>query len=80
VEQNRLWRYKKEGLTPALWRGVRLPSDPVEAAHFIDWCMKEGIFSQMLSCRATPQSWDSHANEMGWSGAATFWLEVEKLI
>lgn len=80
VEQNRLWKHKKEGLSPALWRGVRLPHDPEAAAMFISWCVKEGIFSQMLACRATAQSWDSHANEMGWNGAEKFWTEVSHLL
>lgn len=80
IEQQMLWQQNTKGLTPALWRGVRLPSDPVSAGKFINWCIESGLFSQMVACRATPQSWDSHANEMGWLGGEKFWTEVENLI
>jgi hypothetical protein len=80
IEQQMLWEQNTKGLNPALWRGVRLPSNPMAAAKFIEWCSKSGLFSQMVACRATPQSWDFHANEMGWRGGEKFWKEVESLI
>lgn len=80
TEQKRLWNRQIDGLEPAYWRGIRLLSDPVEASDFILWCMSAGIFSQMLACRSTPQSWDDHAEEMGWHGAEKFWAEVQKLL
>lgn len=51
--------------TAGCWRGVRIPSDPREAADFVNWCLAKGVFSRMLTC-TNHKSRQSH-------GAAAFW-------
>lgn len=55
-DQERLWQMSNDKLqiTNDLlkkakgWRGVRLMSDPKKSALFIEWCLKEGVFEQMM--------------------------------
>jgi len=78
-EHQKLFSLNREELTPALWRAIRLPTNPTQASSFIQWCFKSHIFSEMLACRSTPSEWDQHADEMGWNGAEKFWELVEFL-
>ncbi|RJR29023.1 hypothetical protein C4564_03615 [Candidatus Microgenomates bacterium] len=47
------------------WRGVRIPDAPMEAANFVYWCLREGIFAKMLEC-------GSHNGKES-AGAQKFW-------
>jgi hypothetical protein len=86
-EQQRLWDSAINGslidseARPALhWRSMRLQDDPILAAHYIWWCLEQGIFAQMLACTLTPQPDDPHANEIEPDGVTQFWQTVSQLL
>lgn len=91
-EQSLLWRLSVRGNTleqeeatrlrvdSATWRGLRLPDDPTNAADFIVWCLREGIFENMMRCEVHPHPDDSHAHELGDNGVEQFWSVVARLL
>lgn len=68
----------KDNILPAAshWRGVRLPKDPKIAALFIEWALKQGIFSQMDS--NCPKGHRSDETEI--HGTAHFWEYINQLV
>ena len=55
------------------WRGLKLPDSPKAAAQFIGWCLRAGIFSQMLLCRGDPKEIDPEPGELSKNGVQKFW-------
>jgi hypothetical protein len=62
------------------WRGMLLPDDPVLAADFIEWCLKEKIFSEMLLCKAKARKKDQYPEELGKKGVEQFWKKMEEAV
>ncbi|MBI5619828.1 hypothetical protein HY950_02605 [Candidatus Gottesmanbacteria bacterium] len=54
------------------WRGLRLPSDPKQAAAFTLWCLRYGIFAAMADFSGYPKH-----PELASDGVARFWERVE---
>ncbi len=91
-EQTRLWEFAdldkslsqsegKQLLNESLhWRGVRLPENAVTAAHFIWWCLKEGIFTQMARWIKTPRNEANHAHELAADGTKRFWAAAADFV
>lgn len=91
-EQKRLYEKEKRGnglngiedkriLTESRnWRGIKLPGNPVESAHFIWWCLKQQIFSEMMHCQVVPKGSDQHAHELSGNGVKKFWELVDGLV
>lgn len=63
-----------------LWRGIQLPKQPEIAANFIWWCLKNGIFTAMMSCKIKPDEADLHKLELSSDGVKTFWKTVETIL
>ncbi len=86
-EQQRLWDGAIKG-SPVdgeawqahQWRSMRLPDNPISAAHYIWWCLEQGIFARMLDCTLTPQPDDPHAFEIEPDGVSEFWETVSQLL
>lgn len=62
------------------WRGIKLPSDPREAAQFILWCHTEGIFAAMMSLSSFPKPAKGESEEVSGDGVTLFWKEVQKFL
>ncbi|OGG20510.1 hypothetical protein A3D03_00625 [Candidatus Gottesmanbacteria bacterium RIFCSPHIGHO2_02_FULL_40_13] len=62
------------------WRSVELPQNPLEAAFFIWWMLKEGIFSSMMECRTEVDVTTRHGRELGFDGVQKIWNRVAQLI
>jgi hypothetical protein len=56
-----------------LWRGVRIPSDPQQAAGFIWWMQTTGFFSRMLAGNLDRKVLDEDSRVLGPDGVAEFW-------
>lgn len=56
-----------------LWRGVRIPSDPQQAAGFIWWMQTSGFFSRMLAGNLDRKVLDEDGRVLGADGVAEFW-------
>ncbi len=56
-----------------LWRGVRIPSEPQQAAGFIWWLESCGFFSQMLAGNLDRRVQDEDSRVLGADGVAEFW-------
>lgn len=77
-DQERLWRMSSDQLSitnellkrARNWRGVRLLSDPNKSARFIAWCLKQGIFSEMLKFAGPNKS----------KGVLTIWKTVDSIV
>ncbi len=77
-DQERLWRMSSDQLSitnellkkARNWRGVRLLSDPKKSARFIAWCLKQGIFSEMLKFAGPNKS----------KGVLTIWKTVDSIV
>ncbi len=54
------------------WRGLRLPSDPVQAANFTLWCLQHGIFASMVNFSGYRRD-----PELGSNGVKIFWKTME---
>jgi len=86
AEQRTLWIAAQsdssvaEDIPAQHWRGLRLPDDPAAAARFIDWCLRHGIFRQMLEYRLTPHPSDLDAREIQPDGVAQFWKLTQSLL
>lgn len=57
------------------WRGVCLPDSPQEASLFILWCLKEKIFSPMMSYKP-----DKTSSEIDSGGVKKFWEKTVELL
>jgi len=62
------------------WRGFELPQNPEEAARFIDWCEKTGIFKRMVDHVKPRQFAPHHDHELVPTGVEDFWEEVSKFV
>lgn len=83
-----LWSWAKEDLSlksssatrilqrAKLWRSLRLPTSPTEAAEFIAWCKSSGLFSAMLDWHPPRKK----EKELSSEGVQQFWVAVEKLL
>lgn len=60
------------------WRGLILPENPIQAADFTWWCLKEGIFTLMTD--PVHQESGKWENEVGGDGVKRFWHQVAGLI
>lgn len=83
LEQSILWRQKqkdKMAKKAMRWRGVCLPDDPIAGAEFIFWCLKSGIFSEMIRCKIKPHNEDEYKHELNADGVKTFWELVSNLL
>lgn len=83
LEQTALWRHnsKDKFLKKALkWRGICLPEDPTQAAEFIDWCQKTGLFASMMKCEIRPHNEDEYKHELNPDGVKIFWEIVADLL
>lgn len=58
------------------WRGVRLPDEPVKAASFIWWCLREGLFKQIVGNKTLVSKKDKFIGELGEDGVVKFWQLV----
>ncbi len=84
------WAEKKWKLTDAErrqvqglaknWRGLRLPTDPILAASFIDWCHTQQILSWMGEAEPCSRGDSYCQKEVSSNGVKLFWTEVEKLL
>lgn len=84
-DQKILWEKAARDLPPGellsqsrRFRGLILPDDPVRAARFIWWCLKERLFRQMAGSFSPFQ--DGHENEIGSDGVNRFWQRVARLL
>jgi hypothetical protein len=83
TQEKVLWKMtnEKELLSKASnWRGLCLPYHSIHAADFIYWCLKTGIFKEMLNCRIKPRNEDEYKHELNPNGVKTFWQAVAKLL
>lgn len=62
------------------YRGVRLPDDSWEAAYFVMWCWKQGVFRSMGLYRRARLEGEHHEDELGPDGVKRFWKRVEEMI
>lgn len=84
--QQMLFKKAQEGKPPSKtmlknaknWRGVRLPKSAKESSRFIQWGLRNGIFTQMVKGGNKPSSLDSHAHELGANGADKFWKLIDE--
>lgn len=60
-----------------LYRGIRIPADPIEAANFIWTSLSRGIFSQMVRFVSPDVKKDSEVNT---DGVHEFWRRVIKYL
>lgn len=59
------------------WRGLILPSDPVESARFIQFCLEHKIFYRMMNHEKPKQNAPHSDHEISSDGVADLWNEVE---
>jgi hypothetical protein len=89
-EQQHLWETAAQNMhmnaeasplfTQALmWRGVRLPDDPLAAANYVWWSLQQGLFTQMFRYILMPQPNDPAPREMMPDGVSEFWKTVSNL-
>lgn len=64
------------------WRGLILPKDPIQAAQFVAWCVRQRVFSHMLDYTHQTHRLhnDYNPQEIGSDGVAKFWQHVESLV
>jgi hypothetical protein len=62
------------------WRALQLPVDGWEAARFIAWCLREGLFEAMGRMGAGAAPSDRHPDELSPEGVRLFWTRVAKLL
>lgn len=82
-EQEALWSYAKNSedlpsffnKTISHWRALRLPELPNEAAAFINWCLKQKIFSRMMDYKPKSDSKETRSD-----GVSQFWEEVSAYV
>jgi hypothetical protein len=62
------------------WRGVRLPTDPIQAAQFISWAIREGFFASLSDATVCSRGDVLCREEVSGDGVEQFWKEVEKVL
>lgn len=83
TEEKELWLQKNEKQLfkkASSWRGILLPQHSKNAADFIYWCLKTGIFQEMLKYKEKSLNKDRFNYELGSNGVETFWKHVVKLL
>lgn len=83
AEEKELWLRKneKELVKKAVnWRGLLLPQHSKNAADFIYWCLKTGIFQAMLNYKTGSTNENEYSHELGPNGVDTFWKHVARLL
>lgn len=61
------------------WRGLMLPLHSLQSSHFIVWCLKEGIFSEMMQYTRQTHSADPYEAEIEPNGVEQFWKTVAEM-
>jgi hypothetical protein len=56
-----------------LWRGVRIPGDPQQAAGFIWWMQTSGFFARMMEGNLDRKVQDEEGRILGPNGVSEFW-------
>jgi hypothetical protein len=91
-EQRYLWELSEKNLKPVSeracriieqaghWRGQEIPGDPRDAARFIWWCSRNGIFSTMMDWTPDPRLTPEELAEISPEGVKTFWERVAEYI
>lgn len=62
------------------WRGMMLPFHSLQSSHFITWCMKEGVFTEMMHFNKQQHSTDFHPDELEDTGVAQFWRHTAEIV
>lgn len=62
------------------WRGVRLPENYSKSSQFILWCLRFGIFENMMEYHPPKFHKSNTAYEVRSDGVELFWEKVAKLI
>lgn len=62
------------------WRGLLLPFHSLQSSNFIMWCIKEGIFSEMMHYTKQTHTPDPHENEIASNGVEQFWKTVSQQV
>ncbi len=82
-EQKALWKMGDPGefLNKAKnWRGLLLPPHSSQAADFIYWCLKTGIFEKMMSYKLKTNDKDEYSAEVSPDGVKLFWEKVSSFL
>jgi hypothetical protein len=92
-EKEQLFRYSQKGKPinsaktgedllkqATAWRGIELPENPISAAEFIHYCLKNNIFQHMLAYSGRQQYRDTDGNEVDDNGVDQFWKYTENLL
>lgn len=82
-EEQKLWKMtdEKEIISKASnWRGICLPFHSSQAADFIYWCLKKGIFAKMMNYKNHYFNEDEYKNELNPEGVVKFWQLVAQLL
>lgn len=58
------------------WRGVELPTDTKQAATFIEWCLKNGVFEHMMKYKKPEQEEPHKSQEIASDGVEELWATV----
>lgn len=64
----------------ASWRGILLPVDPKKTAQLIWWCLREGIFTAMMSAQVGSEKGEHRDPELRNDGVRMFWEKVTDLL
>ncbi|MEP7166808.1 MAG: hypothetical protein ABI758_02405 [Candidatus Woesebacteria bacterium] len=64
----------------AHWRGMCIPTDPIQAAQFILWGIREGFFASLSDALVCSRGDILCREEVASDGVAKFWKEVEKIL
>lgn len=62
------------------WRGLELPPDPKQAAIFIEWCQKNGIFRNMMKYRQPVQEPPHKQSEIASDGVEEIWAHIAEFV
>ncbi len=62
------------------YRALRIPDNAQESARFINWCLKENVFFQMVNFRNNTYNNFKSKNELGDDGVLQFWKVVSKFV
>ncbi|OGK59386.1 hypothetical protein A3H84_02880 [Candidatus Roizmanbacteria bacterium RIFCSPLOWO2_02_FULL_40_13] len=62
------------------WRGLILPYKANNAAEFVLWAFKQGLFKQMMTCCVVPSPNDPERRELDPHGVEKFWNLVADVL
>lgn len=85
-ELSRQKTFEKETMYTAVlntchnWRGLILPTDPIEATQFINFCMEHKIFYRMMNHEKPRQTPPHNDHEISSDGVAELWKTVENFV